>query len=458
VDTSPADALTRRLAARDAVMPEMVARLGWPADRIRAEREQALRRLLTVATERSPWHRERLRGLDPARAGESDLASIPSMTKTDLMEHFDAIVTDRALRLADVNDWIERLPDTPLLGRYHGFASGGSSGLRGVFVYDEAAAITFNCMVGRWFMRLGLPPFPPSADAGPIVNLWADRGAHVSFLMVRLFMPPAPLPLVSIPATTPLPAMVERLNALRPWRIGSYASILALLATEARAGRLRIAPQVVMSCGEPLLPEARAEVEAAFGVPVLDYWGMSEGMYAMPCGQGAIMHLPDDLCIVEPVDEAGLPVAAGTPAAKILLTNLFNPVQPLIRYEVTDRVVLRPDPCPCGAEHRAVESVHGRADDVFTYAGGVRVHPLALRAPLGRHRHIAEYQVRQTVDGAHVLLSTTGPVELEPLGRAMEDGLRRAGIASPRVTLERVDALGRQASGKMKRFVPLSSP
>jgi phenylacetate-CoA ligase len=452
IDAPGYDAETeRRLAARDAVMPAMLARLDWPVDEIRAERTRALRRLLTMAAERSPWHRARLRGIDPAAADEAALRTIAPMTKADLMANFDQLVTDRALTLEAANDWVEHLPDEPLLGRYWAVASGGSSGLRGVFVYDELAFITFSCMIGRWMARFG-PPIPPPG-AGPIVNLWADRGAHVSYLAFRLF--PFRIPPVSIPALTPLPDMVERLNALQPWRIGAYASTLALLAAEARAGRLTIAPSLVMNCGEPLLPESRAEVEATFGVRVVDYWGMSEGMYAMSCGHDATMHLPDDVCIVEAVDDDARPVPPGAPAAKILLTNLYNTVTPLIRYEVTDRIVLRPEPCPCGSAYQAVESVQGRSDDVFTYEGGVRVHPLVLRAPLGRNRYVTEYQVRQTRAGAHVLICSSEPVDLVGLARALEDGLRRAGLQAPQVTVERTEVLTRQVSGKLKRFLPL---
>lgn len=434
-------------------MPALIARLDWDADALAAERTRALRHLLAIAVEGSPWHRTRLRGIDVGTIDAADLSAIPPMTKGDLMSHFDDLVTDRALTLPAVNDWIERLPAEPLLGRYWAVASGGSSGVRGVFAYDEPALVTFNCMVGRWMARLGIPPVPPPG-AGPVVNLWADRGAHVSYLMFRLF--PFAVEPVSIPSTSALEQIVGRLNALRPFRVGAYASTLRLLAAEASAGRLDIAPSLFLSCGEPLLPEARAEIETTFGVPVIDYWGMSEGMYAMACGHGTTMHLPDDLCIVEPVDEAGTRVSPGAPAAKLLLTNLYNTVTPLIRYEVTDRVVLQPEACACGSAHRAVGSVEGRSDDVFAYPGGVRVHPLALRAPLGRSPNVTEYQVRQTPAGADVWVCTSGPVDLDALARALEDGLRRAGLGAPRVRVECAATLGRQASGKLKRFVPLA--
>src|SRR5262249_23041745 len=67
----------RQGAGSLAMMPEMVQRRGWPAERIRHEREDRLRDLLRLAKERSPWHRARLRDIDPERAREEDLQSIP---------------------------------------------------------------------------------------------------------------------------------------------------------------------------------------------------------------------------------------------------------------------------------------------------------------------------------------------------------------------------------------------
>jgi phenylacetate-coenzyme A ligase PaaK-like adenylate-forming protein len=247
---------------------------------------------------------------------------------------------------------------------------------------------------------------------------------------------------------------VDRLNALQPKVVSGYASTLALLAGEARSGRLSISPLGVATCGEPLLPEVRAEIEAVWPVHVYNFYGMSEGLYAFPCRAGDAMHLPDDLFYVEPMDEAGRPVPPGTPAAKLLVTNLYNLTEPLIRYEVSDELVVLPEPCPCGVSMRRVDHVLGRADDIFTYPGGIRVHPLTLRAPLGRHRHVTEYQVIQTERGVRVHFCASGPVNTSELSATIETELRGCGLSDPEVTLEQVAELPRQASGKLKRFVP----
>jgi phenylacetate-coenzyme A ligase PaaK-like adenylate-forming protein len=260
-----------------------------------------------------------------------------------------------------------------------------------------------------------------------------------------------------IAPTLPLPEIVERLNALQPKSLSGYASTLALLAGEARSGRLKVSPVGVATCGEPLLPEVRAEIESVWPVHVYNFYGMSEGLYAFPCRAGDAMHLPDDLYYVEPVDEAGRPVPPGTQAAKLLITCLYNLTEPLIRYEVTDQLVVLPEPCPCGLAMRRIDHLVGRTEDTFTYAGGVRVHPLTIEAPLGRCRHVVWYQVIQTERGVRVCCCVSGPVNPSELSAAIAADLRGCGLTDPEVTVEPVAELPRQASGKFKRFVPLAS-
>jgi phenylacetate-coenzyme A ligase PaaK-like adenylate-forming protein len=430
-----------------AVMPSLVARLRWSADALQRERQRRLRILLGTAKARSSWHRERLRHIDSATVTEDVLATVPPMTKADLMEHFDAIVTDPSVTRAVVDDHVETLPSNPyLFDRLIAVASGGSSGRRGVFVYDWDEFMTFSGSVRRWRIRSRAPQ-------PPMVNLWAPAGAHVSHLALRVF--PPPVAMESISPITPLPQIVERLNAVQPKSLSGYASTLALLAGEQRAGRLAIAPETVMTCGEPLFDDVRAEIEAVWPAHVDNYYGMSEGLYAFGCEAGDAMHLPDDLFCIEPVDDDGNPVPPGTPATKVYLTNLFNMTQPLIRYEVTDQLVVLDEPCPCGCAHRRIDQVVGRTDDVFAYPGGVRVHPLAVRAPLGRARAISEYQVVQTPRGVHLRLCADPSIDVGAVTSTVAFGLASAGLDQPQVTAEVVAELARLGSGKLRRFVPL---
>jgi phenylacetate-coenzyme A ligase PaaK-like adenylate-forming protein len=260
----------------------------------------------------------------------------------------------------------------------------------------------------------------------------------------------------SFPVTLPVATIVAGLDEAQPTTLTTYASMLGVLAAEATAGRLRISPRRIYATSEPLLPEVREAAEVAFGEPVANVWGTSEGgVMAVGCRHSAGMHLNEDLVIIEPVDEANRPVPAGERSAKVLVTNLFNPVQPLIRYELTDEVVVLDDPCPCGSAHRRVADVQGRLDDVFSYAG-TAIHPHLFRTVLGRYPAIVEYQVRQTPAGACVV--ATGQVEPDLVAKELTDALLQAGVPDPDVAVEVAPALERHATtGKLRRFVPLES-
>src|SRR6516164_7060245 len=152
----------RHTADLYAAFPKYASQLRWSAAQLRTERERRKRTLLATAKERSPWHRERLRDVDAATFTEDDLPSLPTMSKDDLMDNFEAVVTDRRLTRDVVDAYVEDLPENLyLFDRYLVAASGGSSGRRGVFVYDWEAFVTLSCAIGRWVATL--PQSFPSA-------------------------------------------------------------------------------------------------------------------------------------------------------------------------------------------------------------------------------------------------------------------------------------------------------
>jgi hypothetical protein len=118
----------------------------------------------------------------------------------------------------------------------------------------------------------------------------------------------------------------------------------------------------------------------AFKVRPFDVYGSTEGLFGSECQHHQGIHLFEDTTLVENVDGGGQPVPAGQPGSRLLVTNLYNLVQPLLRLEVTDLVTLDPDPCPCGRPLVRAAAIHGRSDDILSLpargGGRVAVHPL----------------------------------------------------------------------------------
>lgn len=319
--------------------------------------------------------------------------------------------------------------------------------MRGVFLYDWDAWITNYLGWFRYLLRdIGGEPFSLAIVA-------AGKPTHLSRALLQTFSDPEVIAIHSLPVTQPLEQIVTQLNGLDPDAILVYPSALVQLVEAARSGELRITPRAIATGGEPLLPETRARAEATFGVAILNWWLSSEaGPMAVGCGQGPGLHLSDDVLIIEPVDEDDHPVSIGRRASKVLLTSLYNPALPLIRYELTDEITMLDARCPCGSEHRLIADPQGRLDDSFNYAGTV-VHPHVFRSVLGSQAGIIEYQVRQTEHGAQIAIR--GDADADELETELRRALNRLNLQSPELTIA-VDApIERQDTGKIRRFVPL---
>ena len=140
------------------------------------------------------------------------------------------------------------------------------------------------------------------------------------------------------------------------------------------------------------------------------------------------------------------------PSAKVLLTNLYNLTQPLIRYELTDSFVQQPH----AADHGHLRArVRGRADDVLSYQG-VDIHPHLVRSVLVRSPEILDYQVRQTPAGIDLQALAVVRVDTDSLAGTLRKALAEAGLHHPAVTVQIVDHLQRNPeTRKLRRFMPL---
>ncbi|MGH9079428.1 MAG: phenylacetate--CoA ligase family protein [Acidimicrobiales bacterium] len=441
---------------RQAVVAGVLAharRLRWPAPRLEAERQHALRSLLAFAMERSPFHAGRLAGMDVAGFTEAELPLLPVMTKEDMVARFSEVVTDPRLTTELVDRHLVSMDggaDEYLLDRYRVITSSGSSGLRGSYVYDWDAWTTLGLMASR--SRLAMIDGSPRPPGSATVSLFGSGTTTLSSAMSS-FLASSEDPFIHLPMSMATPALAETLEKVQPVVLQAYPTALDLLIHEAKSDRLQIAPRYVESGGELLSERTRADVREVWGTEIDDCWGLSEGIYAFSCPAGPGMHLPDDLVIVEPVDLDGHPVLPGEPAAKLYITNLYNHAQPLIRFEVADGLTVFEGPCTCGSAHRRIDALTGRHDLVFRYGDGIRVYPMALAFALESERGLIEYQVRQTPRGVAVRAVLEPSVRIESLRERLLECLDVAGLVRPEVTIEPVGRIDRLPSGKLRQFI-----
>ena len=436
--------LDKAAGRREAWTPEQLA--AWQRDRVDA--------IARHAATCSPFYRERL-NLPAGRRVE--LTDLPVLDKATFVEHFDEVVTDPRLRRDPLLAHAETLDGDELyLRRYRVMATSGSSGRKGLFVYDREGWQAVVASFLRFTRMAGVTPRIPRrrfAQIGP------SRGVHMS-RRISATMDIGLQRNLILPATAPLDELVERLNRFRPTTFGGFPSMLAMLAREQLAGRLDIAPEVVGTSSELCTAEMRATIREAFGVEPFDVYGITEaGVLGADCPEHRGIHLNVDYMAVEVVDADLQPVPEGKVGDAMLITSLDNRVLPTLRLAVTDRVAIDPEPCPCGRPLPLLRAVEGRADDVLQLGGAggrpVPVHPLQF-TPVAHAREVREFQIVQEGPAlrVRVVLQPGAEAPLHLKGE-LEARLRGLGVADPVVRIEPVGALPRDPArmGKLKLVV-----
>jgi phenylacetate-CoA ligase len=111
---------TQMAGAMASHLPGHLQRLGWSAGQLADFQLDRLRALLARAIECSPFHAERLRGINPRRFELADLPRLPAMTKAQMMADFDRATTDRRLTRELVEQHLagSRAEPSLLLGEY----------------------------------------------------------------------------------------------------------------------------------------------------------------------------------------------------------------------------------------------------------------------------------------------------------------------------------------------------
>ncbi|TEU03082.1 MAG: phenylacetate--CoA ligase family protein [Dehalococcoidia bacterium] len=381
------------------------------------------------------------------------------MNKKAYMKHFDEIITDPRLRLSQLQEHMAHVSgDEYYLNEYRVLTTAGSSGYKTVVVFNrkewsiqEATSMRIAAMMGV---------FPFSRRRPTIVTIGSPSPLHDSYRL-PLSMDIGLYRYHVLPATAPIEELVQRLNSLQPHMLRGFPSMIGLLVTEQLQGRLNINPYIIAGGGEPLTSELRKQLQTAWQSSVFDIYGTQEGLRAMECNPGQGMHIFEDLGIVEVVDEDNHPVPDGTLGHKILFTSLFGFTQPIIRYEISDMMVLAPEPCPCGQPFRRILAINGRNDDVLYLQGRegrqVAVHPVHFWDVLESFAEIRQYQVVHEPDG--ICLRLMYEEGNGKIARSVREQLARKldtlGVDCPSIRVELVTTLEDRSRymGKWKNII-----
>jgi len=414
---------------------------GWSRAELDAHQAREAAVLRRFALERSPFYRRFHKGLENA-----PLEELPILTKAAMMEAFDELVTDRAVRLAEAEEHLKNRAGAELFrGRYVVLSTSGSTGRRGVFLFNKTEWISVLANIARpilWSGIAGRITKPPRTAMIASRTPWHYSARVTQSLTTRL------LPSLHLDAAEPIVTIVRRLNEWQPEFLAGYPSVVRELAEEQKAGRLKIRPRGISTAAEVLTAETRRRLRQTWGVKVFDTYGATEyAPIAAECAFGR-KHLVEDGAIIEVVDERGRAMPAGEAGEKILLTVFHSRTQPLIRYEISDVVRLETggSACECGRAFRVMGSIEGRVEEVLQF-GAVSVHPNVFHEVL-EMVPAAGWQVVQDEAGLTVNLAGLRDAAVcDAIARELGMALSRQG-AQASIQVRMVEALERGATGK----------
>jgi phenylacetate-coenzyme A ligase PaaK-like adenylate-forming protein len=412
------------------------------AEYLQGLQQSRWRSLLHFANQRSPFYRERFEGLDLRRCRVGD---VPPLTRAEMMDHFDDLVTDPRVRLDPVRQFLD---DPANHGRLFGdrhvvCCTSGNHGQPALVVQERSAALLVMAvqvargwcgdnpareLFDRWWRpaRLAVVTQRPGSCASSAFFSCLERSRirFWEFLHLSVF--------------DPLPEVVAKLNAFQPQCLIAYPYAFECLANAQKAGRLRLGPaglRTLANIGDPLPESIRTTVEGAFGIQVSDFQCPAECMaLTTACLHGGT-HVNTDLALLEVVDERNRAVPDGVPGSKSLVTNFYNLVQPIIRYEIADAVKVSREPCPCGSRFPLLQLAGGRSRERFwiDVDGRHREIPyFVFLAALERCMEMAEHQVLQTGWNRFVVRAVPRPGKSlwpEQVWRLVQQSLEAEGLA-----------------------------
>lgn len=430
-------------------------------EELAAYQDEKLKEVVRSAVANSPFYGALCAGIDVS--GEFRLQDLPITDKRMMMENFDDWVTDKRLKLADIERQIRDDPvDQYYLGEYRIAATSGSSGYRGIFVYDRPEWRVVIAAAFRWSEMFGSSPIELTHTK--LATVQADSPVHVTSRLgqsMALGMPR----MLMLDATQPMSDLVEELNKFQPTLFMGYASLASLLAIEQMEGRLDIHPRMLATFSELLGADRVSNAQKAWGITPFNHYGASEQvMIGAECEAHEGLHHFSDMSIVEVVDEDNNPVPPGTLGNKILLTNLHKFVQPVIRYEITDLVTQSPDPCSCGRPFPLFSQIGGRTEDIITLPGiaghEVPISPVLIISTMIDTADVVEFQYAVENDTLKVRVVPRQAADRSKLEVELQAALRREfdtqGVTEVPIEIAFSDKFARSSKtmGKLKMRTP----
>ncbi|MCJ7571832.1 MAG: hypothetical protein MUO82_08155 [Candidatus Thermoplasmatota archaeon] len=329
--------------------------------------DKKLRKILKYAYKNSKFYHDfyASNGIDEKDLDTIELEKIPTVDKNNIMQHFDDVLTVDDLKKKELLEFIDesKNPDDLFKNKYHVIHTSGSSGKVGIFVYTKKEWDTFYPYITKLFnfnFKRNKSAFIGATGGhftGNSFISWSGKG------LTSLFCKP-----LILDVNEPIDEIIRKLNDFQPDILGGYFNSLKILAKKQEQSLLNIKPKTLTNCGEGINQKDKKYITKIFNAPMSNLYGFAE---CVVCGFGKDeyngIYLIDDISLIEDKED------------HILLTNLFNKTEPIIRYRIDDYVKIKNDVKDI-LPFTLVEDIVGRAEFVIWFENNEGkmdfIHPL----------------------------------------------------------------------------------
>jgi len=319
----------------------------WDKEDIKKYQQKKISNIVKFAFNHSPFYRSHYKNINL-----SDFASLPPVNKQLMMDNFSDFNTlglpkDELIKFA-----LECENKRDFSTRFRSLAIGmssGTSGNKGIIITTPREEHYLKAM---YISRLVLPKQKLNCAfilrvSSPVFNfsLFGNKLTYINQLQT-------------------IDQIISQIGKIQPNVISAPPSMLKILAEEKDQGRFNVNPVLIYSYAEVLYPDVRGYIEGVFKCPIHQIYQGSEGCYALTCRKGNL-HINEDIVFLELLNQDNSPTPPGNPCFRLLVTDLHKHSQPVIRYELNDILTISPNKCSCGSNFGVIESIQGRADQMF---------------------------------------------------------------------------------------------
>ncbi len=290
----------------------------------------------------------------------SDMEKLPILTKTDIRENLEAMISRRYSRS-------ELIPSS----------TGGTTGVKINFFYardslpaKKAAEHRADKWTG-WDLgkRKGII-WPAGQD---YVGCFTTRAKIKNALLEREIILPA-----AVLDEEMIRNYILLLKKHKPRMIRGFPNSIFLVADYINQNDIHLDfNSNVISTGEPLYDHHKKAFAKAFHGEIFNSYSAREvSLIGQECEKHNGLHLNMECNFVEFMTGTG-PARCGE-IGDIIVTDLVNRGMPLIRYQIGDKGVPEEGQCECGRGLSLLGSVMGRDGDIFKLPNGNRVAAITL--------------------------------------------------------------------------------